>query len=870
MAGRSRCAALVVLTCCLCSGCEPVGPLLSPRDAGPAVEEGDADAPAFQMRQLSGPREALVWDIRDVRLSPDDPFVIFSGEGGELYRVDPAQTSPALRLTRTASDRKASFVALAGDELIWTSSSARVAGRPPDAYPAVYRTHVPTLEQSQLFECPSVNGLSLAWLSRREQLALSCTEQQKTTLRLLDVRGQQAAAVVLPQETRPSRPTPTLIPAQSAEALIVRYTDKMVVVQLAEEAALEPVTLPLPSGAISWAEFDPQHERLVVALGGRPVRIYSLRLDGTDLTELTAAEAFDVVADGPTLASLAGRSLVGGMLYLLARSNDNQQRLFRIRTDGEQADAFNGADAQDSTRLYVVNARGDLVYAVGRELRLLAAGQPPESERTITASAAPDQLWIDDNSQLFFFAAQGDAAAETPSALELFAVGQAAAPRRLAAVRASDATIRQVQYSATEDRVVFAADLLASSVTELFDVPLAGDTAPRRLSAELTQYGDVSWAQLTADGRHALYLADGERNGAIELYAADLQRQDPPRKLSSPLLEKGGSVTSWHFSADSTRVLYLSGERNHRENEVDLYSVPLTAGAPVALHEPLPDGQALWIDLKTTPGSPLVVFGAGVPWTSLVDGCVLYAADQDGTRRVPLLASERAALPYGVNAFDVCPDGATVIYAARSPDAIGPASWIYAMGRDGANRRVVVSFEGLGTGVQLLGPSSPGFRCTEDSKQVVYLANHEAGLRDELFVQPLDASSARRKLNPELGPDEAVERFRLVPQSTRVVFSLQAPSQRRVGSADLKRGSEPALFAPEAPAPQWLLVRAVFGPRGDWALLPTIEGDLYRLDLEGRQLRPLSERQEGEGLLLDDLVVTDDQTGCDALPRGCR
>ncbi len=107
-------------------------------------------------------------------------------------------------------------------------------------------------------------------------------------------------------------------------------------------------------------------------------------------------------------------------------------------------------------------------------------------------------------------------------------------------------------------------------------MPIEGGAAIT-LNSPLIAGGTVSFFHISPDSSRVVYLADQDTDNVSELYSVPLTG-GLPTKLNGALVT-GGDVQCCNFSisADSARVAYLADQDT--DNVTELYSVPITGGA---------------------------------------------------------------------------------------------------------------------------------------------------------------------------------------------------------------------------------------------------------------------------------------------------
>lgn len=160
------------------------------------------------------------------------------------------------------------------------------------------------------------------------------------------------------------------------------------------------------------------------------------------------------------------------------------------------------------------------------------------------------------------------------------------------------------QISPDSSRVVYLADHQTNDVFELFSVLLTG-TGRITLNGPLVGGGSVSYFQTSPDSSRVIYWADQDTDEVYELYRVLLSGGSPV-KLNS-LLVSNGNVFEGQISPDSSRVVYWADQDT--DEVYELYSVPLGGGAaPAKLNGVLVNGGSTYSDFHFSPDSSRVVY----------------------------------------------------------------------------------------------------------------------------------------------------------------------------------------------------------------------------------------------------------------------
>jgi hypothetical protein len=258
--------------------------------------------------------------------------------------------------------------------------------------------------------------------------------------------------------------------------------------------------------------------------------------------------------------------------------------------------------------------------------------------------------------------------------------------------------------------VVYQANQDTATVSELYSVPIGGPAAAgTKLNGALVALGYVYTFQISPDSSRVVYRADQQTANVFELYSVPIGGPAAAGTKLNEALVALGNVNTFQISPDSSRVVYQANQDTATVGE--LYSVPI--GGPVAAG----------IKLNGTLVAGRNVFKFQISSDS---GRVVYTADQQTAN-----VSELYNVPIG-----------------------GPAA----------------------AGIKLNGTLVTGgivydFNISQDSSRVVYLADQDTATVFELYSVPLlGPAAAGIKLNGTLVAGGTVDRFRISPGSSRVVY----------------------------------------------------------------------------------------------------
>jgi Tol biopolymer transport system component len=378
--------------------------------------------------------------------------------------------------------------------------------------------------------------------------------------------------------------------------------------------------------------------------------------------------------------------------------------------------------------------------------------------------------------------------------------------------------VTEFRVSPTEPRVFWRADP-QDDVVELFSTPIAPDQPDARLNGSFQREiaGDVVEMQVSADGRHAVYLADQDTNETFALYSVSTDGSAPPRRISPSPIQ---SVYDFEVDGESDLVLMAVQTIPVRQS---LRAVHLDSGAPALNLTPgLPTTAGVG-SARLVPGGALALYVSDAERDEYYE---LFVVPTDGSAAPSKRSGEiEGPLPSfswrGVRDHVLSPDRTRVMYLS---DQEPGSMQVYSVPLDGSSPALRISPpEVTNAGIQLLrfspdsrralffaylgtasdnyarndlysapvdgGPGAVRLNSTlvangsvlnavftDDSTQVLYLADQEVDGRAELYRVPSDGSAAPVKLNPPLAPVQGarvLNHFEITPDGATVVFAAQ-------------------------------------------------------------------------------------------------
>ncbi len=320
---------------------------------------------------------------------------------------------------------------------------------------------------------------------------------------------------------------------------------------------------------------------------------------------------------------------------------------------------------------------------------------------------------------------------------------------------------------------VYLADPERVDTFELFAVVADGVSAPHTVNGELYPspvVSDVDKFLVSPTGEHVIFSGDYDVDSRCELYSVALSPLGSRVKLNGPLPFGSFLSSSFLFTPDGSRVLYITDR---------LYSVPAGGGVSTQLsdgftlpvltadgqHAVYKSGSALYSVPVDGSSPPLLLTPPSmsvIAWVLSPDGLTVVVSAAGGVHRAPLDGSQvtvRLTPVVGGN-LAISPDGNWVIFKVGND--------LYSTPMAGVDASVKLN------GPSLQGPMM-GHAVTPDSSSVVYLAR-ELSVSQELLRVPIDGSAPPVRVNSALPPggNLASDQIQFSPDGTRVLYRADA------------------------------------------------------------------------------------------------
>jgi Tol biopolymer transport system component len=287
------------------------------------------------------------------------------------------------------------------------------------------------------------------------------------------------------------------------------------------------------------------------------------------------------------------------------------------------------------------------------------------------------------------------------------------------------------------------------------------DAAPVKLNGALMVDSDVETTfRFSADSSRVLYVADQDSHQVFELYSVP-SVGGAALKLSGPLVSGGDVVPeSVQFSPNGNRVLYAADAAIDEYPE--LYGVPATGGSPVKVSGALPIGGSVdGNSPRFSPDSSRIIYRADGQTDQVFEAFSVPATGGAITKLNGALANGGDVDGGGLR---ISPDGSRVLYVADQDT-------------DETLELYSVPIAG-GTPLKLSGSLVLGGNVASGSAQfnaagnrVLYVADQNINSVDELFSVAASGGTPT-KLNGTLasGGDVSATSSRFSPDGNRVVY----------------------------------------------------------------------------------------------------
>jgi hypothetical protein len=226
--------------------------------------------------------------------------------------------------------------------------------------------------------------------------------------------------------------------------------------------------------------------------------------------------------------------------------------------------------------------------------------------------------------------------------------------------------ISSVHISPDSRWVVFPVKENIFTARELYSIPIEGGDAVR-LNKDLVEDGSIDcyYLLISPNSKYVVYRADQDAFAVEELYSVPIEGPASAGvKLNNPLpLGSDVAFKKFAVSPDSSRVVYIADQEVDEVDEI--YSVPITGSSSpnIKLNDPLPSGGNV-DSFKISLNSRSVIYRADQDRNDIME---LYSVPIKGGEPVKInheMVLERGSVGDDVHAFELSPDGETVVFEA--------------------------------------------------------------------------------------------------------------------------------------------------------------------------------------------------------------
>ncbi len=422
-------------------------------------------------------------------------------------------------------------------------------------------------------------------------------------------------------------------------------------------------------------------------------------------------------------------------------SNSGDIFLFKISPDSQRIVYWGDQDTTGLHELYSVKPDGT------ERAKLNPSIAPTED--------VDDNFLISSNSQRVVFRVLG-----SPDRLYSVPIGGGTAVQ-LDISSLTDGPLHGTQafeISADSSRVVFTADLITRSSTELFTAAIDGGT-PTQLAPTFPGPAPLGFPafRISPDSSRVVFRSRLSFSAPFELFSVPITG-GAHVKLNDSLAINGEieAFDGYFISADGARVIYLAEQDLPTSQE--LYSVPIAGGSTVKLNAPLEFNTDVFTYV-ISPDGQTVVYQARLNGNTLSH---FYGVQISGGTSTQLSADPVAGggLSFvggkGPNAqMLITPDSSTMVYWARIDDADIHELYSVALGGS-ASTKLNGSIVTGGDVAALLSENnsfSRGYALSADGSRVYYFADQEADEELQLYSVPTVGGTALRLTTTPLKSD---------------------------------------------------------------------------------------------------------------------
>ena len=305
------------------------------------------------------------------------------------------------------------------------------------------------------------------------------------------------------------------------------------------------------------------------------------------------------------------------------------------------------------------------------------------------------------------------------------------------------------EISADSATVVFIADLVTRSSSELFAVPIAGGT-PTQLDPGFS--GPVPQGspefRVSSDSSYVVFRAKLGFNSEFQLFSVPIGG-GTSTQLNDSLAVNGEieGFDGYFISSDSARVIYLAEQDSIGVQE--LYSVPIMGGGSTKLNAALTSGNDV-VNYVISPNGQTVVYQARLGGSTISHHYavpIVGGASTQLSKNVVAGGGYVIGGPKGPRApFFISPDNTRLVYRGKVDDA--DKSELYSVPLSGgASTKISRSLVSGGNVGDFTDPDNAfykGYQLSPDGGGVFYFADAEVDEELNLYSVPITGGASTR------------------------------------------------------------------------------------------------------------------------------
>lgn len=372
-------------------------------------------------------------------------------------------------------------------------------------------------------------------------------------------------------------------------------------------------------------------------------------------------------------------------------------------------------------------------------------------------------------------------------------------------------TVSMFRITPDSSRVVFRANANATTVAELFSVPLAPSAVaptPTLLSGSIVAGGSVDSNlpfMITGNSATVVFLANRVNSNTHDLWSVPITGPTGAAPITnlSQIQVLGGNLNQFDLSADGLRAVFI-GDRV-LANRIELWSAPLapntTPPIVTGLSGTFASNAQRVTKFAISPVTPFPVVFAGDVTTIGIDE--LFRAPIDGSVAHAKISAATMVTGGDIYEFRISPDGSRVAFTADAD--VDNQYELWSVDTSGGTVAKISGTMVSGGFIQ----NADDFAFIANSQRVVFIANRVAAADRELWSS--DAVTGNPVRLSTLSPGVDVSWFSLLAGGRVVYATLDSPGYRLMltslqagGAAFIATTRSPTSVSTTASAITWV------------------------------------------------------------------